>query len=787
MKCYEALLDSYYPKDRARPVGVSGRDALRRSARGDLPRHRAQELRLLALHRGARSRRRRQLLRHLRRAAALRSVLRERARHHPAEVRQCVLLDARWLHGHRQDRARRRLHADLALGHQGARSACAPGSFRRRSSAGPRSPRSSSNRCGGDDAPRARRAQRSGWLRGARLRRALCARPARLGLRARGRSRVGRRAARRHSGRRAAHGSRASRPMFLEHGRPRAVSLPATAYDAAGTGCTSIAFLAGRSIDFVVAIDPVDHAQAQSAGGPCRAQHRGRRHARALRRGARRVRRLSIELRVARAAVEMVVAEARRARARHRGRSARARQRPGAPLGRCRAAHAARASHGSRARAPRRARASGGHDAPPSDAHRRCRRHAGASRSASKRGVTASSSSPTVVASSRSTSTPSCATVRPSACWRAIAATRPTPKLELCVGGHLGGRSRLTRARPGRASVLMRDALFPLPLGASRPVGRARARRPCRRDALPAQAAPARREPIDLRLGAAGVTPLAIPVEPGSCYVAAVAATAGEPRSMTLTAKVDARIAFDANGGLIDGSAVAFCSGGVRPGRSRDRGPRDLGGLGPGGVARRPAAFRGGTMTRSTLRLACALFLAAMPSRWCRGQREPLGADPKQVAPLHRSPRRPHLGRARGGHRDVQRRGPAAIAATDVAARRRSRGRIRRHPQRPVPARLCARLAGDRRSRSLRLRRRWLGARRRRSGRSAPGAHHLSAAPHRAPTWWRASRPDAASSPSACTRSPRRRQSEWGAPRARGAGPARRWAASRRGRGSTNG
>src|SRR6185369_6541785 len=49
-----------------------------------------------------------------------------------------------------------------------------------------------------------------------------------------------------------ARGARVVRlaPVFLEHGRPRAVSLPASAYDAAGTGCTTIAFLAGRSIDF---------------------------------------------------------------------------------------------------------------------------------------------------------------------------------------------------------------------------------------------------------------------------------------------------------------------------------------------------------------------------------------------------------------------------------------------------------------------------------------------------------------------------------------------------------
>ncbi len=53
-----------------------------------------------------------------------------------------------------------------------------------------------------------------------------------------------------------------------------------------------------------------------------------------------------------------------------------------------------------------------------------------------------------------------------------------------------------------------------------------------------------------------------VSVEPGSCYVAAVGTIRGDPRSVTLTAKIDTRTAFDSNAGLVDGSAVAFCSGG---------------------------------------------------------------------------------------------------------------------------------------------------------------------------------------------------------------------------------
>ena len=74
MRAYETLLADYYPADRTLLSVYPGRHALRRPARGDLPRHRPQELRLHPLHRGARPCRRGQLLRHLRRAPDLRRV-----------------------------------------------------------------------------------------------------------------------------------------------------------------------------------------------------------------------------------------------------------------------------------------------------------------------------------------------------------------------------------------------------------------------------------------------------------------------------------------------------------------------------------------------------------------------------------------------------------------------------------------------------------------------------------------------------------------------------------------
>ena len=86
-----------------RAVGAAGGDAVRGAARSDLPRDHAQELRLLALHRRAGPRRRRQLLRHVRRAAHLRRVRPAGAGHHAAVLRAHLLLQEVRGHGVEQD------------------------------------------------------------------------------------------------------------------------------------------------------------------------------------------------------------------------------------------------------------------------------------------------------------------------------------------------------------------------------------------------------------------------------------------------------------------------------------------------------------------------------------------------------------------------------------------------------------------------------------------------------------------------------------------------------------
>ena len=91
VECYRMLLDGYYPTERvllsAFPAAM-----LRRAPRGDLARDLPEELRLLALHRRPRPRRRGRLLRHVRRAAHLRRVRAARARHRADVLRAHVLV-----------------------------------------------------------------------------------------------------------------------------------------------------------------------------------------------------------------------------------------------------------------------------------------------------------------------------------------------------------------------------------------------------------------------------------------------------------------------------------------------------------------------------------------------------------------------------------------------------------------------------------------------------------------------------------------------------------------------
>jgi hypothetical protein len=360
----------------------------------------------------------------------------------------------------------------------------------------------------------------------------------------------------------AASGLRTTRlaPVFLEHGRARPVRLPLEAYDSGRTTCTTIAFLTGRSTDFVVRIDPVNtlkhpasgaHAERSIAGTVLVSECGAARDA---------FTRLSIELRVARAALETVIAVGE------------------AP------APAIAETIPERASGPAAPLADPGPRSALEPLAVRARRAEERAKNAGAAAIRAQSFTSEQDGSGRelvhleegchridllaelSGTQPIDldAELRETSTERLVARDRsdaPDVRLELCAGSAMGV-DMVYAGAPGGVEIMLLDAIYPLPKGAPTIWGaRARAALAAAlwRRKLPALDDP----PVEQRLGVAGVTSMPIAVEPGRCYVAALGTIRGDPRSVTLTAKVDTRIAFDANAGLVDGSAVAFCSGGT--------------------------------------------------------------------------------------------------------------------------------------------------------------------------------------------------------------------------------
>jgi hypothetical protein len=108
----------------------------------------------------------------------------------------------------------------------------------------------------------------------------------------------------------AARGQRTMRlaPVFLEHGRTRPVRIPEEAFDGGRPTCTTIAFLTGRSTDFVVRIDPLTSLKHHVSGGHSERSVAGAVLISECGAGRDAFARLSIELRVARSALETVIA-----------------------------------------------------------------------------------------------------------------------------------------------------------------------------------------------------------------------------------------------------------------------------------------------------------------------------------------------------------------------------------------------------------------------------------------------------------------------------------------------
>lgn len=345
--------------------------------------------------------------------------------------------------------------------------------------------------------------------------------------------------------------------LFLEQGRTRTIALPASAYDPTTSGCTSVALLTGRSTDFVAQIDPVVVPKHHPTGGQQLRSLAGTVMLVRCGQAKASLARLSVELRVARAALEVIVAE---------GPS------PAPPVD---------TILPERASGPL---ATPGDAGPPLPLEPMQTRAARADARARRSGATSIrhvTLTPDVDGTGREVlhldegchrvelfSDPAGrrrvdldAELRDAATERLLARDRadsPDARLDLC----LGDRAALDLAYAGAAGpvpVLVSDAAFAIPSGIPTRWG-ARARAgiaaALRRRAMPE----VRQSPDREMLGVGGVTTIPVEVEPGACYVAAVGVTRGEARVLTLSVRAAERTRFDSNGGLLDGTAVAFCA-----------------------------------------------------------------------------------------------------------------------------------------------------------------------------------------------------------------------------------
>jgi hypothetical protein len=137
----------------------------------------------------------------------------------------------------------------------------------------------------------------------------------------------------------------------------------------------------------------------------------------------------------------------------------------------------------------------------------------------------------------------------------------PDADLSMCVGEPTPTRVLFVGSPPG-APVLVAHFVWPLPTHLpgvwGNDVGARMARVLWARHVLSLP-----REPFLLTQGAAGATPVPVPLEPGACYLGVVAVTQGTARALGLRVRVGSRDAYDDRGVDGVGAAVAFCAGGA--------------------------------------------------------------------------------------------------------------------------------------------------------------------------------------------------------------------------------
>ncbi len=356
-----------------------------------------------------------------------------------------------------------------------------------------------------------------------------------------------------------AHAEMAKRlpPTFLEHGRVQTISLPPSAFDETTDSCTTVAFLTERSTDFIVRPEPMGTPKRRPRATEAQRSIAG--VVTLVRCGKEKASlgRLSVELRVARAALEVIVAEGR------------------APM------PSLTSLLPDRATGPLAPLIDAGPQLPLDPLDVRAKRAATRARRSGASLVRQASLAPDFHGAGFELLelAEGChrlelfaepaefgpidldAEARDAVTERVLARDRSESadaRLELCVGAPSAVKLVFAGAQ-GSSEILLSDAVFPLPNGLPSTWGpRARAgmaaalRRRHVRD-LP-------HAPTATWLGIAGPTRVPVELDPGSCYLAVAAATRGDLRYMTLAAHVDGRTALDSNAGWIDGTVVAFCA-----------------------------------------------------------------------------------------------------------------------------------------------------------------------------------------------------------------------------------
>jgi hypothetical protein len=348
-------------------------------------------------------------------------------------------------------------------------------------------------------------------------------------------------------------------PMFLEHGLPRAVRLPEVAFGGPDSSCTSVGFVAPRSTDFVARVDPLLTPKHHATGGRTERSTAGTAMIAECGPARASLARLSIELRAARVAVETVIA-----------------------VGPVKPAAIAEALP-ERASGPVAPFADPGPRVATEPLPARLRHAEQRARTLGATNVKVQTFTADVDGSGRelvrvdegchrielfADNPPKHpmdldAEMRESATERLLARDRsdaPDVRLELCAGATMGADLAYAGA-PGAVHVMMLDAVFLLPRGAPTMWG-ARARAGIAGAMVRHQLAPIDGDPVEQRLGVAGVTSVPFAIEPGACYLAALGIMRGEPRLISLSARVDTRVAFDSSAGIAEGAGVGFCSTG---------------------------------------------------------------------------------------------------------------------------------------------------------------------------------------------------------------------------------